>query len=99
MDSGGFGGERGAGGGGGWGRATRSRLRPILMTTLGTVLGLLPMALGMGVGAEANVPLARAVIGGLTVSTALTLLLIPCLYVAVEKRLEHRRAARPADDL
>jgi CzcA family heavy metal efflux pump len=72
-------------------KAGRIRLRPILMTTLATVLGLLPMALGLGEGSEANVPLARAVIGGLTVSTALTLLLIPALYVSVESRLEHYR--------
>src|SRR5258707_6088660 len=98
MDSGGFGGERGAGGGGGWGRAGRTRLRPILMTTLATVLGLLPMALGLGVGAEANVPLARAVIGGLTVSTALTLLLIPSLYVAIETRFGQHRAADEGED-
>jgi len=67
-------------------KAGRTRLRPILMTTLATVLGLLPMALGLGEGSEANVPLAIAVIGGLTVSTALTLLLIPSLYVTVEQR-------------
>jgi CzcA family heavy metal efflux pump len=72
-------------------RAGRTRLRPILMTTLATVLGLLPMALGIGEGSEANVPLARAVIGGLTVSTGLTLLLIPSLYVSVESRHEKRR--------
>jgi multidrug efflux pump subunit AcrB len=71
-------------------RAGRTRLRPILMTTLATVLGLFPMAAGLGVGAEANVPLARAVIGGLVVSTALTLLLIPSLYVSIEKRLAHK---------
>jgi multidrug efflux pump subunit AcrB len=70
-------------------KAGRTRLRPILMTTLATVLGLLPMALGLGEGSEANVPLARAVIGGLTVSTALTLLLIPSLYVTVESRKAH----------
>src|SRR5438477_641259 len=58
-------------------RAGRTRLRPILMTTLATVLGLMPMALGIGVGSETNLPLARAVINGLTVSTALTLLLVP----------------------
>jgi multidrug efflux pump subunit AcrB len=75
-------------------RASHTRLRPILMTTLATVLGLMPMALGIGVGAEANVPLARAVIGGLTASTVLTLILIPSLYLAVELRLARRRARR-----
>jgi CzcA family heavy metal efflux pump len=77
-------------------RAGRTRLRPILMTTLATVLGLMPMALGIGVGSETNLPLARAVIGGLIVSTALTLLLVPSLYVAMETRLERRRARKAA---
>jgi CzcA family heavy metal efflux pump len=72
--------------------AARTRLRPILMTTLATVLGLLPMALGMGVGSEANMPLARAVIGGLSVSTVLTLFLVPSLYLAFEGWMERRRA-------
>jgi HAE1 family hydrophobic/amphiphilic exporter-1 len=60
--------------------AGRRRLRPILMTTLTTLLGLLPLALGIGEGAEAQAPLARAVIGGLTVSTLITLVLIPAVY-------------------
>jgi multidrug efflux pump subunit AcrB len=67
-------------------RAGRTRLRPILMTSLTTCVGLLPMALGLLVGGEANAPLARAVIGGLIVSTGLTLLLIPTLYVILEER-------------
>jgi len=66
--------------------AGRTRLRPILMTTLTTVVGLLPMALAFGVGTEANAPLARAVIGGLLVSTFFTLVLIPTLYAMVEER-------------
>lgn len=60
--------------------AGRRRLRPILMTTATTILGLLPLALGIGEGAEAQAPLARAVIGGLTGSTLITLLLIPAVY-------------------
>ena len=52
--------------------AGRTRLRPILMTTVATIVGLLPMALGIGEGSETNLPLARAVIGGLTVSTFFT---------------------------
>lgn len=64
----------------------RTRLRPILMTTLTTLVGLVPMALGIDVGSEANAPLARAVIGGLTVSTFFTLILIPTLYVMLEER-------------
>jgi HAE1 family hydrophobic/amphiphilic exporter-1 len=60
--------------------AGRRRLRPILMTTLTTLLGLLPLALGLGEGADAQAPLARAVVGGLTSSTLITLVLIPVIY-------------------
>ncbi len=56
------------------------RLRPIIMTSLAAVIGLLPMAIGFGHGSEANVPLARAVVGGLSVSTVLTLFVVPPLY-------------------
>ncbi|WP_447977882.1 efflux RND transporter permease subunit [Candidatus Nitrospira bockiana] len=66
--------------------AARTRLRPILMTSLATVFGLLPMAIGFGTGGETNAPLARAVIGGLSVSTLLTLFLIPTLYLMLEER-------------
>jgi multidrug efflux pump subunit AcrB len=65
--------------------AARTRLRPILMTTIATVFGLLPMALGIGEGSEANLPLARAVIGGLSVSTVFTLFLIPSLYTLLDR--------------
>src|SRR5215471_5433096 len=68
----------------------RMRLRPILMTSLTTLVGLVPMALGIGTGSEANAPLARAVIGGLVVSTVLTLLLIPTLYLMLEERFPRR---------
>ena len=71
-------------------RAGRVRLRPILMTVLTTVVGLLPMALAFGVGTEANQPLAIAVIGGLLVSTFFTLVLIPTLYVIFEERWPRR---------
>jgi HAE1 family hydrophobic/amphiphilic exporter-1 len=60
--------------------AGRRRLRPILMTTLTTILGLLPLALGIGEGSDAQAPLARAVVGGLTGSTLITLVLIPVVY-------------------
>ncbi len=60
--------------------AGRRRLRPILMTTLTTILALLPLALGIGEGADAQAPLARAVVGGLTGSTLITLALIPAVY-------------------
>lgn len=58
----------------------RRRLRPILMTTLTTVLGLVPMAMGLGDGGEAQAPLARTVIGGLTSSTLITLIIVPVIY-------------------
>jgi HAE1 family hydrophobic/amphiphilic exporter-1 len=64
-------------------KAARLRLRPILMTTLTTVLGLLPMSFGLGQGGEIQASLARVVIGGLTASTLITLVLIPTVYVIV----------------
>ncbi len=67
-------------------KAAQVRLRPILMTTLTTVLGLLPMALGLGEGAEIRAPMAIAVIGGLVVSTLLTLVVIPVFYSVVDRR-------------
>jgi CzcA family heavy metal efflux pump len=70
--------------------AARTRLRPILMTSLATVFGLLPMAMGLGTGGETNAPLARAVIGGLSVSTILTLFLIPTLYLLLEQRFPRK---------
>jgi len=60
--------------------ACRRRFRPILMTTLTTILGLLPLALGLGEGADAQAPLARVVVGGLASSTLITLVLIPAVY-------------------
>lgn len=65
--------------------AARTRLRPILMTSLATIFGLLPMAIGLGTGGETNAPLARAVVGGLSVSTLLTIFLIPTLYMMLEE--------------
>lgn len=73
--------------------AGRRRLRPILMTTLTTILGLLPLALGIGEGADAQAPLARAVVGGLIGSTLITLVLIPAVY----SLLHPERAAGPAE--
>ncbi len=66
-------------------QAGRTRLRPILMTTIATIIGLVPMALGIGEGSETNLPLARAVIGGLTVSTFFTLFLVPSLYTLLDR--------------
>ena len=65
--------------------AARARLRPILMTTLTTTLALLPMALGFGEGAEVRTPMAITVIGGLVVSTLLTLLVIPVVYSLLDR--------------
>ena len=65
--------------------AGKTRLRPILMTTIATIVGLVPMALGIGEGSETNLPLARAVIGGLTVSTFFTLFLVPALYSIADR--------------
>ena len=76
-------------------KAARTRLRPILMTSLATVFGLLPMALGLGTGGETNAPLARAVIGGLTVSTVLTLFLVPVLYTILEERFPRKEEVIP----
>ena len=68
------------------------RLRPILMTTLTTVLGLLPLSFGVGAGAEIQASLARVVIGGLTASTLVTLVFIPVVYVSMEGVLEKAKA-------
>jgi multidrug efflux pump subunit AcrB len=57
-----------------------ARLRPIMMTSLASMLGLVPMAIGLGHGSEANIPLGRAVIGGQLLSTSLTLFIVPCLF-------------------
>jgi HAE1 family hydrophobic/amphiphilic exporter-1 len=65
----------------------RTRLRPILMTSLATMLGLVPMALGIGEGAELQAPLARVVIGGLLASTLVTLVLVPAVYTLFEEGL------------
>lgn len=66
--------------------AGRARLRPILMTTLTTVLGLLPMAIGFGEGAEVRTPMAITVIGGLLASTLLTLVVIPVVYSLLDRK-------------
>src|SRR5262249_52743629 len=70
--------------------AARIRLRPILMTTLCTLFGLLPLALGLGAGAELQKPLALAVIGGLTLSTLITLYVVPSAYVALTRRRKRK---------
>jgi len=78
--------------------AGRTRLRPILMTMLTTVLALIPMAMAIGSGSEMRSPMARTVIGGLLVSTVFTLVFIPVLYTMFEtgklKRIEKRMRKR-----
>jgi hydrophobe/amphiphile efflux-1 (HAE1) family protein len=83
-----------------------ARLRPILMTSVSTVVGLLPLALGLGTGAEERSPMAVAVIGGFTTSTLLTLLVVPVLFTYVDNiqhwfkqlvGLEPRRRRRPLE--
>ncbi|MEO0074752.1 MAG: efflux RND transporter permease subunit [candidate division WOR-3 bacterium] len=71
--------------------AGRIRMRPILMTALTTIFGLIPLALKLGEGSELWSPLGRAVIGGMVVSTFLTLVFIPTLYTTFEKRSERKR--------
>jgi multidrug efflux pump subunit AcrB len=66
--------------------AAETRLRPVLMTALAMILGMLPMALGLGEGGEQNAPLGRAVIGGLLVSTPMTLFVVPCAYALLRKK-------------
>ncbi|HET8864727.1 MAG TPA: efflux RND transporter permease subunit [Gracilimonas sp.] len=72
--------------------AGRLRLRPILITTLTTVLGLLPLSFGLGAGAEIQASLARVVIGGLTASTLVTLVFIPVVYVSADALLDKAKA-------
>ena len=64
--------------------AGRTRLRPIVMTTLAMIFGMMPLALGIGAGAEMRAPMARAVVGGLLTSTLLTLLVVPVMYTLME---------------
>ncbi|MGB7198030.1 MAG: efflux RND transporter permease subunit, partial [Acidobacteriaceae bacterium] len=71
------------------GEACRVRLRPIMMTTLATALGLIPMALGLEAGSEQYAPLARAILGGLTVSGVVTVFLVPTVYYLIHRNAEH----------
>jgi HAE1 family hydrophobic/amphiphilic exporter-1 len=64
--------------------AGRTRLRPIMMTTLAMIFGMLPLAVALGAGAEMRAPMARAVIGGLITSTFLTLLVVPVMYSVLD---------------
>ena len=74
--------------------AGATRIRPVLMTALAMIIGMIPMALGLGEGAEQNAPLGRAVIGGLLFATVSTLFFVPVIYAGLHRRLEQRKQAR-----
>lgn len=69
-------------------RACRMRLRPVLMTSLATILGMIPMALALEAGSEQYAPLARAIIGGLTMSVIVTVFLVPAAYLLIHRKEE-----------
>jgi multidrug efflux pump subunit AcrB len=73
--------------------ACRVRLRPVLMTSLATILGMVPMALALEAGSEQYAPLARAIIGGLTVSVIVTVFVVPAAYLLVHRKEEEGRRA------
>ncbi|MCR5758459.1 MAG: efflux RND transporter permease subunit [Selenomonas sp.] len=72
--------------------AGKARFRPIFMTTAAMMMGMLPLAMALGPGAEARAPMAHAILGGLVTSTILTLVVIPCLYSLLRNALDHRQA-------
>jgi multidrug efflux pump subunit AcrB len=76
--------------------AGATRIRPVLMTAMAMIIGMIPMALGLGEGAEQNAPLGRAVIGGLLFATVSTLLFVPVVFAGVHRRLLHRQHLRSA---
>jgi multidrug efflux pump subunit AcrB len=74
--------------------AGATRIRPVLMTALAMIIGMIPMALGLGEGAEQNAPLGRAVIGGLLFATVSTLFFVPVVFAGVHQRRARRQAVR-----
>ena len=80
-------------------QAGHTRLRPVLMTALAMIIGMLPMSLGLGEGGEQNAPLGRAVIGGLVVATAATLLFVPVVYATLRKKAGHTPDEEIAEEL
>jgi multidrug efflux pump subunit AcrB len=73
-----------------------TRLRPVCMTALAMIIGMMPMALGLGDGGEQNAPLGRAVIGGLLAATFFTLLVVPVLYTIIRKGAPGEQVEIPA---
>jgi multidrug efflux pump subunit AcrB len=78
--------------------AGATRIRPVLMTALAMIIGMIPMALGLGEGAEQNAPLGRAVIGGLLFATVSTLFFVPVIFAGTHRRLEQRKNALFPDE-
>jgi multidrug efflux pump subunit AcrB len=78
-------------------KAARIRVRPVIMTALATFFALVPMALGLERGSEANSPLGRAVIGGLLAGLATTLFVVPCLYTLLVRDSKRQPSAPPAN--
>ena len=72
--------------------AGATRIRPVLMTALAMIIGMIPMALGLGEGAEQNAPLGRAVIGGLLFATISTLFFVPVVFAGIHRYLEQRKS-------
>jgi multidrug efflux pump subunit AcrB len=73
--------------------AGMTRIRPVIMTALAMILGMLPMSLGLGEGGEQNAPLGRAVIGGLLLATVTTLFFVPCVFMLIHGRSRHAAPA------
>ncbi len=71
--------------------AGRTRLRPVIMTALAMLFGMLPMAFGLGEGGEQNAPLGRAVIGGILAATMMTLFIVPCVYAIARQKPPRKR--------
>jgi multidrug efflux pump subunit AcrB len=79
--------------------AGMTRLRPVVMTALAMVIGMLPMSLGLGEGGEQNAPLGRAVIGGLMVATLSTLFFVPVVYSALRVKAQKATSAEETEQL
>src|SRR5438552_17137382 len=79
--------------------AGRTRLRPVIMTALAVILGMLPMSLGLGAGGEQNAPLGRAVIGGLALATVATLLFVPVVFSLLHRQGAATAAKEPEENV